>query len=58
MTSWIDRTAMLYRRASIATTCEGNPVTLLANYALLPSSQGLDGSGNPDLSEERSCGAK
>jgi len=39
MTIWIDRTAMLYRRASIATTYEGNPVTLLANYAMLPSGQ-------------------
>ena len=39
MTIWIDRTAMLFRRASIATTYEGNPVTLLANYAMLPTSQ-------------------
>ena len=39
MTIWIDRTAMLFRRASIATTYEGNPVTLLANYSMLPSGQ-------------------
>jgi hypothetical protein len=39
MTIWIDRTAMLYRRATIATTYEGNPVTVIANYAMLPSGQ-------------------
>ncbi|HEV7398258.1 MAG TPA: hypothetical protein VGN86_17230 [Pyrinomonadaceae bacterium] len=39
MTIWIDRTAMLYRRAVIATTYEGNPVTLTANYAMLPTGQ-------------------
>ena len=39
MTIWIDRTAMLYRRAVIATTYEGNPVTTTANYAMLPSGQ-------------------
>jgi hypothetical protein len=39
MTIWIDRTAMLFRRASIATTYEGNPVTLIANYAMLPTGQ-------------------
>ena len=39
MTIWIDRTAMLFRRASIATTYEGNPVTVIANYAMLPSGQ-------------------
>ena len=36
MTIWIDRTAMLFRRAVIATTYEGNPVTTTANYAMLP----------------------
>jgi hypothetical protein len=39
MTIWIDRTAMLYRRAVISTTYEGNPVTTTANYAMLPSGQ-------------------
>jgi hypothetical protein len=39
MTIWIDRTAMLFRRAVIATTYEGNPVTTTANYAMLPSGQ-------------------
>ncbi|MCM3904786.1 MAG: hypothetical protein ND866_24075 [Pyrinomonadaceae bacterium] len=39
MTIWIDRTAMLFRRTSIATTYEGNPVTLIAYYAMLPSGQ-------------------
>jgi hypothetical protein len=39
MTIWIDRTAMLYRRAVIATTYEGNPVTTTANYSMLPSGQ-------------------
>lgn len=39
MTIWIDRTAMLYRRAVIATTYEGNPVTTTANYAMLPTGQ-------------------
>jgi hypothetical protein len=39
LTIWIDRTAMLYRRAVIATTYEGNPVTTIANYAMLPSGQ-------------------
>lgn len=39
MTIWIDRTAMLYRRAVIVTTYEGNPVTTTANYAMLPSGQ-------------------
>jgi hypothetical protein len=39
MTIWIDRTAMLYRRATIATTYEGDPVTVIANYAMLPSGQ-------------------
>ena len=39
MTIWIDRTVMLYRRAVIATTYEGNPVTTTANYAMLPSGQ-------------------
>jgi len=39
MTIWIDRTAMLYRRAVIATAYEGNPVTTTANYAMLPGGQ-------------------
>jgi len=39
MTIWIDRTAMLFRRAVIATTYEGDPVTTTANYAMLPSGQ-------------------
>jgi hypothetical protein len=39
MTIWIDRTAMLYRRAVIATTYQGDPVTTTANYAMLPSGQ-------------------
>ena len=30
---------MLFRRATIATTYEGNPVTVTANYAMLPSGQ-------------------
>ena len=39
LTIWIDRTAMLFRRAVIATTYEGNPVTTTANYSMLPSGQ-------------------
>ncbi len=39
MSIWIDRNAMLFRRAVIATTYEGNPVTTTANYAMLPSGQ-------------------
>ena len=39
LTIWIDRTAMLFRRAVIATTYEGNPVTTTANYAMLPTGQ-------------------
>jgi thioredoxin reductase len=39
MTIWIDRNAMLFRRAVIATTYEGNPVTTTANYSMLPSGQ-------------------
>jgi len=39
MTIWIDRTAMLFRRAVIATTYEGNPVTTTANYAMLPGGE-------------------
>ncbi len=39
LTIWIDRTAMLFRRAVIATTYEGNPVTATANYAMLPTGQ-------------------
>lgn len=39
MTIWIDRTAMLFRRATITTTYEKNPVTVIANYAMLPSGQ-------------------
>ena len=37
MTIWIDRQAMLFRRVSIATSYENNPVTVTANYAMLPS---------------------
>jgi hypothetical protein len=40
ITIWIDRTTMLYRRALIATTYEGNPVTTTANYATLTSGEG------------------
>jgi hypothetical protein len=40
ITIWIDRTTMLYRRAVIATTYEGNPVTTTANYATLTSGEG------------------
>ena len=36
---WIDRTALLFRRATIATSYEQNPVTVTANYAMLPSGQ-------------------
>ena len=39
MTIWIDRTAMLFRRAVIATTYQGDPVTTTANYAMLPGGQ-------------------
>lgn len=39
LTFWIDQKAMLFRRAVIATTYEGNPVTTTANYAMLPSGQ-------------------
>jgi hypothetical protein len=39
MTIWIDRTTMLFRRAVIASTYEGNPVTVTANYAKLPTGQ-------------------
>jgi hypothetical protein len=38
-TLWIDKQAMLFRRAVIATTYEGNPVTTTANYSMLPSGQ-------------------
>jgi hypothetical protein len=40
ITIWIDRTTMLYRRAQIATTYEGNPVTTTANYTTLKSGEG------------------
>lgn len=39
LTLWIDQQAMLFRRAVIATTYEGNPVTTTANYAMLPTGQ-------------------
>jgi hypothetical protein len=39
MTIWIDRTAMLFRRAVIATNYQGDPVTTTANYNMLPSGQ-------------------
>lgn len=39
MTIWIDRQAMLFRRVAIATSYENNPVTVTANYAMLPSGQ-------------------
>ena len=40
LTLWIDRKTMLFRRAEIATSYEGNPVTTTANYATLTSGQG------------------
>ena len=40
MTIWIDSTTMLFRRVLIATTYEGNPVTVTANYATLQSGHG------------------
>ena len=40
ITFWIDRTTMLFRRAQIATTYEGNPVTTTANYVTLASGEG------------------
>ncbi len=39
MTIWIDKQALLFRRITIATTYEGNPVTTTANYTMLPSGQ-------------------
>src|SRR5258708_2407428 len=39
LTLWIDKTAMLFRRISIATTYEGNPVTSTPNYSMLPTGQ-------------------
>jgi hypothetical protein len=39
MTIWIDKTTMLFRRAVIETTYEGNPVTTTANYSTLQSGQ-------------------
>jgi hypothetical protein len=39
MTIWIDRQAMLFRRVAITTTYETNPVTVIANYGMLPSGQ-------------------
>ncbi len=36
---WIDRTALLFRRVAIATSYEQNPVTVLANYAMLSGGQ-------------------
>jgi len=39
MTIWIDQKTMLFRRAVIATTYEGNPVTTTANYNTLQSGQ-------------------
>jgi hypothetical protein len=39
ITIWIDQTAMLFRRAVIATTYQGNPVTTTANYDMLPGGQ-------------------
>lgn len=39
LTIWIDKTAMLFRKAVIATSYEQNPVTTTANYAMLPSGQ-------------------
>jgi hypothetical protein len=38
-TVWIDRQAMLFRRVAISTTYEQKPVTVSANYAMLPSGQ-------------------
>lgn len=39
LTIWIDKTAMLFRRVAIATAYEQNPVTMTANYSMLPSGQ-------------------
>lgn len=39
MTIWIDRTTMLFRRNTITTTYEGNLVTVIANYSMLPSGE-------------------
>lgn len=36
---WIDRQAMLFRRVAINTTYEQKPVTVGANYAMLPSGE-------------------
>jgi hypothetical protein len=38
-TIWIDRQAMLFRRVSINTSYEQKPLTVQANYAMLPSGQ-------------------
>ena len=38
-TIWIDRQAMLFRRVSINTSYEQKPVTVQANYAMLPGGQ-------------------
>lgn len=37
LTFWVDKNALLFRRIDISTTYENNPVTLRANYAMLPS---------------------
>jgi hypothetical protein len=39
LTIWVDRKTMLFRRAEIATSYEGNPVTTTANYATLTSGE-------------------
>jgi hypothetical protein len=38
-TIWIDREAMLFRRVAISTTYEKQPLTVTANYAMLPTGQ-------------------
>jgi hypothetical protein len=37
LTLWVDRNALLFRRIAIATSYEQKPVTVTANYAMLPS---------------------
>jgi len=39
MTMWIDNNAMLFRRVAITSSYEQKPVTVTANYSMLPSGQ-------------------
>jgi len=39
LTMWIDKNAMLFRRIAVSTIYEQNPVTVTANYAMLPSGE-------------------